>query len=466
MTRLTLCTIVRNEEQMLPACLASVAGIVDEMIVIDTGSTDGTVALAEAAGARVVRHPWTDDFSAARNAALEHVRDGYVLVLDADERLAPGAGPALLEAVRAGRLDCGKLPLHDASRSDASAEEVLSGAARQGPPLLLGRLLRRTPDLAWEGLVHEHVTTWALKGRRIETVQAPILHYGAVPEVRERLGKSSRNRRLLERACQLEPDNAVFKTYLGQDLLHAGEHEQAAEVIGRAWELVARLHSAHQPAPDAVATGALWAFLLLREERLDEARVTLEQARGWSGAHPNLDLLTCVLDERYWLREGLGDPDSPLLASAAAACERCLAADGEVAFTSPVMPGATSWSAATRLGTVRLLQGRPDAARDAFDSALAERPLHIEAKLGRVEALVFEGRAAEALRDAEALLHPDVPDGWILAAAAGLQLGDYSEVAPLVEQGRRALASRTPIADHRRWLLEELEAQAPNILPA
>lgn len=460
MTRITLCTIARNEEQLLAGCLASVQGIVDEVIVVDTGSTDGTVAVAEAAGARVVVHPWTDDFSAARNAALEHVHEGYILILDADERLAPGAGPALLEAVREGRIDAGNLPLHDASRSDATADEVLSGAARLSPPVLLTRLLRRTQDLRWEGLVHEHVTTWALAHPSIETVSAPILHYGAVPEVRERLGKSQRNLRLLQRACQLEPDNAVLKTYLGQDLLHAGGFESAAEVASAAWGLLQQQHAAGDPAPDAVATGSLWAFLLLRGELLDEAHEVLDQARKWSGAHPNLDLLVCVQAERAWLREGSGDPDSPLLEQAAAACKRCLN-HSSTAFASAVLPGASGWAAATRLGTVRLLQGRPRSAVEAFDLALAERPEHVDARLGRAEALTFDGHADVALAETERLLHPDLPDAWILAAVAGYQLSGYADVAPLIEQGRRALTEHELVAPHRRWFLEELEAQAP-----
>jgi tetratricopeptide (TPR) repeat protein len=460
MTRLTLCTIARNEEASLPACLASVEGVVDDVVVVDTGSTDRTAAVAEAAGARVVHHAWDDDFAAARNAALEHVREGYVLVLDADERLAPGAGPALRAAVEAGALDLGRLPLHDASAEDATPAEVLSGAARRGPPLLLGRLLRRTPDLRWQGCVHEHVTAWATQGRRIGTVEAPIVHYGAVPEVRERLGKSERNLRLLRRACEREPDNAVLKTYLAQDLLHAGQRERAAAAVDEAWRLLAALHEAGRPAPDAVPTGSLRAFLLLGAERLDEALRTLERARTWSGPHPNLDLLQAVHAERSWFAAGVGDPASPLLESAAEACRRCLerAAD---AFTSPVMPGATGWAAATRLGTVRLLQGRAEAAREAFELALEERPAHLDARLGRVEALVFEGRGAEALNAVEPLLHPMNPDGWILAAVAGFQVGSYADVAALVEQGRRALAAGELVGPHRRWFLEELEAQAP-----
>ena len=72
---LSLCVIARNEEAMLSGCLESVAGVVDEIVVVDTGSTDRTIEVALAHGARVLEKPWTDDFSAARNAALDACRD-------------------------------------------------------------------------------------------------------------------------------------------------------------------------------------------------------------------------------------------------------------------------------------------------------------------------------------------------------------------------------------------------------
>ena len=107
-----------------------------------------------------------------------------------------------------GGCDGARLRLNDASRADAPAEEVLDGRARLGDPVLLLRLLRRTGDLRWEGLVHEHVTGWA-RGKRILTCAAPIIHYGAFPELRVRRRKRERNLRLLERVCALEPDNVV-----------------------------------------------------------------------------------------------------------------------------------------------------------------------------------------------------------------------------------------------------------------
>src|SRR5690606_27860492 len=94
MHRIALVMIVRNEARCIARCLRSVKPWVDEMIVLDTGSADDTVALARAEGARVHSAPWQNDFSLARNAALDLSEADWNLVLDADETLSEG-GPAL-----------------------------------------------------------------------------------------------------------------------------------------------------------------------------------------------------------------------------------------------------------------------------------------------------------------------------------------------------------------------------------
>ena len=143
MAKISLCLIARDEEQLLTGALESVYGAVDEIIVVDTGSTDGTREIARNAGALVIDHFWQDDFSAARNEALAHATGDWVLVLDADERLAPGAVTAIREGVEKNSFDCGLLPLFNASREDATIAEVLEGDAQLGEPVLLPRLFRR-----------------------------------------------------------------------------------------------------------------------------------------------------------------------------------------------------------------------------------------------------------------------------------------------------------------------------------
>lgn len=458
MMKLSLCLIARDEAAFLPDCLASVRGVVDELIVVDTGSTDETIEIATRAGARIVRHTWNDDFSAARNAAIAEVTEGFVLILDADERLAPHAGQALRAAVDRNDFDIGRLPLINASAVDASADDVLSGRASLGPPVLLERVLRRTPDLRWEGVVHEHVTAWAAQGRRITTIDAPIIHLGAVPALREELGKSERNLRLLERAAHAEPRNAVYQTYLGQDLLQAGRIEPATQAIEKAWSLIAKHHAANEPAPNCIATATLRCFLQLREDRFDAAERTLAEARKWNGVHPNLYLMSAVLDERRWFASGQSAENSTLLENAGAACEACFGFDGR-ALDTLALPGATSWVAATRLGTIRLLQGKPAAALKSFDAALARKSDHLEARLGRAEALIFAGDAVAALPELMTLLESNVPDAWILAARAGFEFEGFEAIAPMLEQARLAMETGDLLAAHRRWIFEELAAQ-------
>ncbi|NEQ17165.1 MAG: glycosyltransferase family 2 protein, partial [Moorea sp. SIO3E2] len=76
--------IVKDEEESLPQCLSSVKDVVDEMVVLDTGSTDRTIEVAQSYGARVYQFEWCNDFAAARNQALKYVQGEWVLVLDAD----------------------------------------------------------------------------------------------------------------------------------------------------------------------------------------------------------------------------------------------------------------------------------------------------------------------------------------------------------------------------------------------
>src|SRR5258708_7858991 len=82
----SLCIIARNEEQNLPDCIASVAGLAGEVVVIDTGSTDGTVEIAQRLGAKVFHFPWVDSFAAARNESLKHATGKWIFWMDADDR--------------------------------------------------------------------------------------------------------------------------------------------------------------------------------------------------------------------------------------------------------------------------------------------------------------------------------------------------------------------------------------------
>ena len=134
--------IVRDEERNLRDCLASVDGVVDEVVVVDTGSTDGSVEIAKELGARVVSHPWRGDFSEARNVGLEVARGEWILYLDADERLRHVDRDAV-----SGRL-------RDASET---AFRILLHPFAGATPFFEYRLWRADPEIRFRGVIHEQV---------------------------------------------------------------------------------------------------------------------------------------------------------------------------------------------------------------------------------------------------------------------------------------------------------------------
>ena len=96
---ISACMIVKNEAAFLEGCLSSLSGHVDEIIVVDTGSDDETPAIAQQFGCRVLQYEWRDDFSAARNIALDRATSDWILYIDADERLTCAEGKVLKDSL-------------------------------------------------------------------------------------------------------------------------------------------------------------------------------------------------------------------------------------------------------------------------------------------------------------------------------------------------------------------------------
>jgi tetratricopeptide (TPR) repeat protein len=220
---ISLCMIVRNEAHRLGACLASVGRAVDEALVVDTGSTDDTVAVAERAGARVVRWAWRDDFAAARNESLRQARGDWALVLDADERLAPAVAGHVRAMVARG----------DADGVDCRLVSALP--AGQPSPTIAAwycRLFRRRAGIGFEGRIHEQVAPSIRRaGGRILRSDVVILHEGyATPDP----AKIERNLGLLALEVAERPDDAFARLNLGLTLQAAGRWAEATPALEQA----------------------------------------------------------------------------------------------------------------------------------------------------------------------------------------------------------------------------------------
>jgi len=197
--RVALVMIARNAEAGIARALASARPWVDDCLVLDTGSTDATLRIARAAGARVEQAAWTDDFSAARNAALDLAGADWHLILDADEWIAE-AGPAIAALRQQAPDFVGQLCVDSLQGSGAGRSSVASWISRVLPG-----------PVRYAGRVHEQ-PVHALPVRRLAV---HIGHDGYLPEALAR--KSGRNAALLQQALLRAPDEAYLWYQLGKD---------------------------------------------------------------------------------------------------------------------------------------------------------------------------------------------------------------------------------------------------------
>jgi glycosyltransferase involved in cell wall biosynthesis len=209
MNRIALVMIVRNEARCLQRCLDSARPWVDEMWVLDTGSTDATMAIAQASGAGVVQFFWCDDFAAARNAALTLTDADWCVVLDADEWISEGA-----EALAALR---GQAPDFIGQLCVSSLIQTQSGEGKA--PSWLTRVLPR--GVRYEGRIHEQPVSTLPR----QKLPVTVLHDGYLPD--PMLLKQGRNHRLLSLALVDQPQDAYLNYQLGKDFEVRGEFAQA-----------------------------------------------------------------------------------------------------------------------------------------------------------------------------------------------------------------------------------------------
>ena len=250
--------IVRDEELHLPACLQSIADVVDEIVIVDTGSTDATISIADSFGARVHLHPWRANFAEARNVGLDLARGAWILYIDADERLRPISR----ELVRSRLQEAAEVALRVRLRPFAGAT-----------PYWEYRLWRSDPRIRFVGMMHEKVTpsigtVCAADGLMVGESEMFLDHVGYDGD---QTRKHERNLPLLRRELAVDPTNVYNLGHLSEVLEGVGELGESEAALDRAIS-VARVRNAR--------TGAL-AFVELigrRRGRGEDVTALLDEA--------------------------------------------------------------------------------------------------------------------------------------------------------------------------------------------
>ena len=206
---ISACMMVKNEEKNLPRCLSSIHDFVTEIIVVDTGSTDKTVEIAESYGAKVYHHPWEDDFSKHRNQSISYATGDWIFIIDADEEafIDKDLFFANLQVIPP---DCEALAIHfiDIHRD----QEVLEFSSIR---------FFRNGHIQYQGIVHNQPIIKDGSGSLVVS-GFTLKHYGYDVSDEEMHQKFERTRILLEKTLEQEPDN--YHTYFYLNQIYATHH--------------------------------------------------------------------------------------------------------------------------------------------------------------------------------------------------------------------------------------------------
>ncbi len=223
---LSLCMIVKDEEKLLPHCLASVRDLADEIIVVDTGSDDRTIAVAKTLGAKVFSFTWNNDFAAARNESLKYASGDWILVLDADETLVPEAVPFIRAAI--------------ANQAALAITLRRQEAGTNLPPSTLSRLFRNRSDIRffrpYHELIDDSVVTILQREPEWKVIELPevaILHTGYQTGTIAQRRKVDRACSIMEGYLNTHPDDAYICSKLGALYVEMGKWQKGLDLLQR-----------------------------------------------------------------------------------------------------------------------------------------------------------------------------------------------------------------------------------------
>jgi tetratricopeptide (TPR) repeat protein len=385
---LAVCMIVKNEEPRLPLILSDIQGLWDELIIVDTGSTDRTVEIAQSFGARVISQPWNNDFSAARNRSKDEASAAWIMWLDADDRMDHEQVEQLQSLKQT--LDAGYV---------YNVTVVSPMADGSSDPFTQVRVFPNDPRLRFENRIHETISQAASKhGFKAASLPIQIIHTGyETPEVL--LSKVRRNLPILEEELSENPDSIMLRFVYASGLVDLNRPKEAQlhyeEIVGRpgarqqqediyhmALACLARMHGLNNDHSKAA------------ELARQAVEVKPQDIQGWY----------------YWgtaLMHLKENGEALEKFSRALACKN-------IVSTVPVRYGALRKSCLTSATILLVSMGRQQEAEDLLQNALKQEP--------SPEIAVILGKLRESRPSEEELLQKGqkLLEGQVYAEAAGI----------------------------------------------
>lgn len=421
--QLSLCMIVRNNAGTLPACLRSIRPWVDEMIVVDTGSTDETPRIAADLGARVFHSPWRDSFSAARNASLAPARGEWVFWMDSDDTIPAACGRELRPLVsRTDRPDLlGYVVQVHCPGPSGSVEQEMTAVDHV-------KLFRNRPDLRFEFRIHEQILPSIRRaGGEVGWTELHVVHSGSDQTAEGRQRKLQRDLRILALDLAERPDHPFVLFNFGMTYADMQDFSRAVEYLERCL-LASQPSESHVRKAYALLVGA---YLGLGDARA--AQLALADARRLYADDPEL------LFRQGILAHELGEHERAI-----SAYQQLLARQEERHFSS-IDRALFGFKAYHNLALVHEDMGNLAKAEETWRAAVADAPQHrdgwrglgnvlrAQKKFGPLGELVAELRRRNGLlSEADRLqFYVDLDRGDLLAAERNLRAAIAASPAEL-----------------------------------
>ena len=432
MATISLCTIVKNEEEMLPKCLESVKDFVDEIVIVDTGSTDNTVEIAKSFGARVIDFEWINDFSAARNFALDQCTTDYALVLDADEILYTEdlSREVFLSNINQLNNNIGLVPLHQAISVHSTPSDIIDGNSRMGTPVLLPRIIPIDKEVRYVGIIHESPQSLN-KQHALVITSLQVIHLGADPQWRESRKKSERNLELLMAAMDDSDDITQYYSYLASELGSAGRRQEAFEMIEKGWNEYKNTPVENRRIGNSLVLTVYPTLLFLNNRQQDgfEAlKFIFSQETNVFQLDPNVLYMT----SRLLIDVDVSDQFKVELYETLEGIAQALIDSKNVPFFTEQMSGIMDFKSKELLAHIKLKMGKVDEALQITDDLIQEYPDNHNYKLLKVECYLTFG-SLDGVNEALQILLPlqeesiSINDTYALSIAACVLIHDFTQ---------------------------------------
>lgn len=436
--RLSVVMIAKDEERFLRGCLESVKDAADEIVLVDTGSSDGTVQIATEFGAKIVRHRWNDDFSEARNVSLAHATGDWALWIDADERLAQGHTSLLRYLIENAEPNVGgyMVNIRNIMREGDEPEVFWHRACR---------LFRLLPTVRFRGRIHEqNMPSIQEAGYVCAMSQLALDHYGYVAQVMDDRDKHERFIRMLTREVTENadsPDHEFHLFNLGNAYYTRGDMENAICWLEQAGA---------NPNPAEEYTAMLfieWATALYSTGRAEEALRVCDRAEAIGIVHPGLNFARghALIHLRNY-------------EEAARQFQKAIDLGAGGLFVHTGDAGAYTYKAQYGLALAATGQDRYEDAAEYARQAVSIKADFVDARYLLANALRRLGRPEEAKEEFQTLLR-QMPEHTLAQMDFGEMLyetGDYATALPYL---RTATLHRPTLAEawfRRAFCAEQL----------